>query len=211
MSNLEHGLGGRLPLLEPAKLQPKQLELYSKINSGIVPLAEAGGFKSKVHQGQLIGPFNATLYSPEMCGGFLALQKMEEEHTSLSKRARQVVILTVGSVWKSPYELYAHSAVAAKVGLLAQQIDSLAAGHAPEGLSTDELAAQRFTYQLVSKHTVDGDIYAAAHEVFRDQGLVEMLVLIGCYLSVCALLNAFTVPVPDSRLTIHEEHARCSR
>ena len=44
MSNLEHGLGGRLPLLEPAKLQPKQLELYRKINSGIVPLAEAGGF-----------------------------------------------------------------------------------------------------------------------------------------------------------------------
>jgi len=37
-------------LLEPAKLQPKQLELYRKINSGIVPLAEAGGFKSKDHQ-----------------------------------------------------------------------------------------------------------------------------------------------------------------
>jgi len=74
MSSLEHGLGGRLPLLEPAKLQPEQLELYSKINSGIVPLAEAGGFKSKDDQGQLIGPFNATLYSPEMCGSFLALQ-----------------------------------------------------------------------------------------------------------------------------------------
>jgi hypothetical protein len=35
-----------------------------------------------------------------------------------------------------------------------------------------------------------------------------MLVLIGCYLSVCALLNAFTVPVPDTRPTTHEEHAR---
>jgi 4-carboxymuconolactone decarboxylase len=137
-------------------LQPKQQELYDKLNSVIVPLAETAGFKSKNEQGQMIGPFNATLYSPEMCGSFLALQKMEEEQTSLSKRARQVVILTVGSVWKSPYELYAHSAVAAKAGLSAQQIDSLAAGHAPDGLSTDEFAAQRFTYQLVSKHTVDG-------------------------------------------------------
>ena len=208
MSDLVHGLGGRLPLLEPAKLQPKQLELYSKINSDIVPLADASGFKSKDDQRQLIGPFNATLYSPEMCGSFLALQKMEEEQTSLSKRARQVVILTVGSVWKSPYELYAHSAVAAKAGLSAQQIDSLAAGHAPEGLSTYELAAQRFTDQLVSKYTVDGDIYTAAHEVLGDRGLVEMLVLIGCDLSVCALLNAFTVPVPDSRPTTHKEHAR---
>ena len=41
MSNLEHGLGGRLPLLEPEKLQPKQRELYGKINSGVVPLAAA--------------------------------------------------------------------------------------------------------------------------------------------------------------------------
>ena len=63
MSSLEHGLGGRLALLEPAKLQPKQLELYSKINSDIVPLADASGFKSKDDQRQLIGPFNATLKS----------------------------------------------------------------------------------------------------------------------------------------------------
>jgi 4-carboxymuconolactone decarboxylase len=60
----------------------------------------------------------------------------------------------------------------------------------------------------VSEHAVDGDIYAAAQEVFSDQGLVEMLMLIGCYLSVCALLNAFSVPVPDVRPTRHEEDAR---
>ena len=105
MSNLEHGLGGRLPLLKPSKLQPKQRELYNKINSVIVPLAETAGFKSKNEEGQLIGPFNSTLYSPEICGSFLALQKLEKEQTSLSKRTRQVVILTVGWVWNAPYEL----------------------------------------------------------------------------------------------------------
>ena len=208
MSNLEHGLGGRLPLLEPSKLKPEQRELYNKINSVIVPLAEDAGFKSKDGEGQLVGPFNATLYSPQMCGSFLALQKMEEAHTSLPKRTRQVVILTVGSVWKAPYELYAHSAVATKVGLTAQQINSLVSGQSPDGLSEGELAAQRFTWQLVSEHAVDGDIYAAAQEVFSDQGLVEMLVLIGCYLSVCALLNAFSVPVPNVRPTRHEEVAQ---
>ena len=204
MSNLEYGLGGRLPLLEPSKLQPKQRDLYGKIDSGVVPLAESAGFSSKDRQGHLIGPFNATLYSPEICGSFLALQKLEEEQTSLSKRTRQVVILTVGAVWDAPYELYAHSAVAAKVGLTVQQIDSLVSGHSPEGLSGDELTAQRFTHQLVSEHAVDGDIYGAAQEVIGDQGLVEMLVLIGCYLSVCALLKAFAIPVPKSRPTSHE-------
>ena len=139
----------------------------------------------------------------EICGSFLALQKLEEEQTSLSKRTRQVVILTVGAVWDAPYELYAHSAVAAKVGLTVQQIDSLVSGHSPEGLSGDELTAQRFTHQLVSEHAVDGDIYGAAQEVIGDQGLVEMLVLIGCYLSVCALLKAFAIPAPKGRPTSH--------
>jgi 4-carboxymuconolactone decarboxylase len=198
MSNLEHGLGGRLPLLEPEKLQSKQRELYGKINSGVVPLAAAAGFEGRDEQGHLIGPFNATLYSPEICGSFLALQKIEEEQTTLSKRTRQVVILTVGSVWKAPYELYAHSAVAAKVGLTKEQIDSLVSGQIPYGLNEDELLAQGFTYHLVSEHTVNGVSYAATREVFGDRGLVEMLVLIGCYLSVCALLNAFAVPAPKA-------------
>ena len=51
-------------------------------------------------------------------------------------------------------------------------------------------------------------IYAAAQEVFRDQGLVEMLVLIGCYLSVCALLNAFAVPCSESNAETNKEDAR---
>jgi 4-carboxymuconolactone decarboxylase len=208
MSNLKYGLGGRLPLLEPGKLQAKRRELYDKIIASVVPWADVAGFKSKDEQEHLIGPFNATLYSPEMGGSFLALQKMEEEHTSLSKRTRQVVILTVGSVWKAPYEIYAHSAAAAKVGLSAGHIEALAAGHTADGLTEEELVAQRFTCQLISEHVVDDDTYAEAREVFGDRGLVEMLTLIGCYLSVCALLNAFAVPVPDARQTKHKENAR---
>jgi 4-carboxymuconolactone decarboxylase len=208
MSDREQDLGGVLPLLEPSKLNSKQRELYDNISSGTGPLAGAAGFKIKDDRGQLIGPFNATLYSPEICGSFLALQKLEEEQTSLTKRTRQVVILTVGSVWKAPYELYAHSAIAANAGFTAKQIASLAAGRSPEGLRVEELAGQRFTRQLVSEHAIDDDIYAAAQGVFGDEGLVEMLVLIGCYLSVCALLNAFAVPAPKERPTIHEGDAQ---
>src|SRR6202008_1934409 len=48
----------------------------------------------------------------EIATRFLKLQVAEERHTSLDERIRQVVILTVGAVWRAPYELYAHSAVA---------------------------------------------------------------------------------------------------
>jgi len=40
----------------------------------------------------------------------------EQKHTSLSRRVCEVVILSVGAVWKYDYEIYAHSAVGRKVG-----------------------------------------------------------------------------------------------
>ena len=83
------------------------------------------------------------------------------------------IFLTVGSTWKSLYELYAHSAAAAKAGLTSEQINALVTGRACEGLSDDEVAAQRFTHQLASKHAVDDETYDMAHEAFGDRGLMD--------------------------------------
>ena len=107
-----------------------------------------------------------------------------------------MVILSVGSVWQAPYELYAHAAVGAKAGSVAEQIEALAAGRPAETLDGRERAAQQFTLQLAARHAVDDHTYAAANAAWGDRGLFEMVVLIGCYLSVCAMLNAFAVPLP---------------
>jgi len=40
-------LGGRLPLLDPAKLSETQREVYDIANSTMVPWAEAAQFQSK--------------------------------------------------------------------------------------------------------------------------------------------------------------------
>ena len=198
MSVQTHGLGGRLPLVDPGTMNAAQRALYGKMMAGVVPWADAAGFQSRDERGHVIGPFNCTLLSPEIGGGFLSLQKVEQGHTSLTPRAREVVILSVGSVWRAPYELYAHAAVAAKAGLSPEQIAALAAGR-PAELDGRERAAQRFTLQLAAERAVDDQTYAAATAAWGDRGVFEMVVLIGCYLSVCAMLNAFAVPVPGGR------------
>ncbi len=196
MSLQAHGLGGRLPLVDPAAMTATQRALYDKMMASVVPWADAAGFQSRDERGRVIGPFNCTLLSPEIGGSFLSLQKTEQDHTSLTPRAREVVILSVGSVWQAPYELYAHAAVGAKAGLSAEQIEALAAGRPAETLDERERAAQQFTLQLAARHAVDDQTYAAANAAWGDRGLFEMVVLIGCYLSVCAMLNAFAVPLP---------------
>ena len=189
-------LGGRLPLLDPAKLSETQREVYDLANSTMVPWAEAAHFQSKTADGRLIGPFNPVLFAPEMATCFADLQAAEARYTPLSERVRQVVILAVGAVWKADYEFYAHSAVARQAGLSEAAIRSLASGGHPEDLSDEERAAQRFVRQLTAEHHVEESLYRAAEAAFGREGLVAMTFLAGCYQVVCSLLNAFEIPAP---------------
>jgi 4-carboxymuconolactone decarboxylase len=189
-------LGGRLPLLDPAKLSETQREVYDLANSTMVPWAEAAHFQSKTADGRLIGPFNPVLFAPEMATCFADLQAAEARYTPPSEWVRQVVILAVGAVWKADYELYAHSAVARQAGLSEAAIRSLASGGHPEDLSDEERVAQRFVRQLTAEHHVEENLYRAAEAAFGREGIVAMTFLAGCYQVVCSLLNAFESPAP---------------
>jgi 4-carboxymuconolactone decarboxylase len=189
-------LGGRLPLLDPAELTEAQKALYEHVDLTLVPWADAAGFQSRTADGRLIGPFNPILFSPEMTSRFLDVQASEEKHTSLSKRIRQVVILSVGAVWKAEYEIYAHSAVARKIGLSEVAIQALLRGEASEDLSGQERIAQQFARQLTAERRIEPPLYEAAEAAFGPKGLVDMTVLIGSYMVVCALLNVFAIPAP---------------
>ena len=195
--SLKQDLGGRIPLSDPAQLSEDQKSLYKAINENAVPWAEGSGFVAKLDDGRLVGPFNIVLESPELGAAFLQLQSAEEKRTSLSERVRQVVILTIGSAWKAPYELYAHSAVARTAGLADDTIDALVRGDLATGLSGEEALAQQLTQQLALERNVSQELFDQAKTVFGVRGIVDMLILAGCYDTVCSLLNTFAVPVPE--------------
>ena len=197
MSKENDHLGGRIPLSEPAKLTAGQQKLYKMISEHAVPWADASGFVAKLADERLVGPFNVVLASPDLGAAFVQFQGAEEKMTSLSERVRQVVILTVGSVWKAPYELYAHSAVARAAGLPEEAIHSLARGDIATVLTEEEMVAQQFTKQLALERTVSQEQFDQARNAFGVQGIVDMVFLTGCYETVCSLLNTFAVPVPE--------------
>ena len=194
--DLEH-LGGRTALIAPEALTAAQRKTYDIIVSDMMPWAEKSGFKARLPDGRLIGPFNPILLSPEMGGAFLELQAVEGKATSLSPRVRQVVILTVGAVWKCDYERYAHAAVARRDGLSPLAIAALEQGETHEDLSDDDDVARRFTLALTDRHEVGDALFEEARSTFQDRGIVDMIVLAGCYDLVSSLLNAFKVPIPE--------------
>jgi 4-carboxymuconolactone decarboxylase len=186
----------RLPLLTPGELAPAQKQAYDRMMQDQVPWAAKSGFTAATPDGKLLGPFNALLYAPEVGQKYLDYFASEREHTPLTKRVHEIVILAVGAVWNAGYELYAHTAVGKSAGLPEDVIEAIVAGRAPEGVSEQEAAAYEFTHQLASTHRVDPAAYARAKTAFGDTGLVGIVMLTGLYLMTCATLNAFEVSVP---------------
>jgi 4-carboxymuconolactone decarboxylase len=197
MSDQADVLGGRLPLADPAALDPAQREIFDRMATLIVPWADDARFQSTAEDGRLIGPFNPALLNPTIAGPFLDLQSAEQVHTSLSARVREVIILAVGAVWQADYELYAHLAVARKAGLPEDAARAVATGGLPDDLSDDEKIALRLTQQLSTSHRVDESLYRDAENRFGAKGLIDIAFLIGIYHSVCATLTMFAIPAPE--------------
>ena len=189
-------LGRRLPLLDPKKLTAEQGRLYDLMNSTLIPWADANGFGGKTGGGELIGPFNPYLYSTGITPGFLQWMQADAKHTSLNKRVHEVVILTVGAAWNSPYEMYTHSAVARTVGIPEAAIQALVAGGSSDPLAPQEQLAHRFAPQLTIERRVEASLYREAESTFGRTGLVDLVYLVGMYLLTCALLNAFEILAP---------------
>ena len=197
MNGSQQSLGGRLPLLRPEALKPEQKTLYDLLVKKAVPWAESSGFKARQPDGTLLGPFNCLLLSPKIATALFELNEIAEGNDStLSPRVRQVVVLTVGAVWHSRYELYAHTAVGEKAGLPEEAIQALCKGEPATALTQEEQVAQRFTRQITETRQVDDQTYGEAVTAFGTEGIVDLLILAGCYDTVSSLLNAFQVPVP---------------
>jgi 4-carboxymuconolactone decarboxylase len=190
-------LGGRLPLADPTDLVGAQRQLFDKMTSTVVPWARDTGFRSTTDDGRFIGPFNPALLNPAITSVSGDLVMGEWKHTSLSPRLREVVILAVGAVWQSEYELYAHSAAARKAGISDEAVRVLASGGIPQELDKDEKIAAALTRQLSTAHRVDETLYRQAENCFGTEGLNDIAILIGIYHAVCTTLNLFEIPAPN--------------
>ena len=181
----------------PAELSPAQQALAERYLREALPWAQRAGFIIQAPDGRLVGPFGPSLESPEISARFWDYQVAEGAHTTLSERERQIIILAVGAVWQADYELYAHSAAAASIGMAPAEVDALCRGQMPPGLSARERCAWRCAHALTAERQLDRALHDAAVAELGTRGLVDLVHLVGAYQTVCGLLNAFAVPVPE--------------
>src|SRR5258708_3434559 len=110
MTKPSHTLGGRLPLADPATLTGAQRDLFEALKATWEPLSNKAGIQMTTADGRLIGPHNTFLLHPEVAAKFSEFQAAEATYTTLSPRAREVVIVAVGAVLGAADDVYAHPA-----------------------------------------------------------------------------------------------------
>lgn len=116
---------------------------------------------------------------------------------TFTPRMREVIILRVGHLQESPYELAQHVIFARGAGLTDQQIDALQ-DKAPldsAGFSADERLVIDTVTELCTTRRLSDDSFAKAHELLGDEALTEMLMIVSCYYGLALVLNAVDLDI----------------
>lgn len=113
----------------------------------------------------------------------------------LDPELRELVILRVGHLCGSSYEVHQHRRVSRMLGMSGERIEA-AAGSLPSPLfSETENTILAFTDNQVAKVKADDGHFAAARAVLGDAGMQELVIVIGIYLLVCRYLETFEIEI----------------
>ncbi len=186
----------RLPVLKPDSLNPDQKALYDKI-AGDKRRQKTRRFKMTVGDGTLTGPFNALLFSPKVGDAVQQLGGALRFDSSLPGHLRELAILMVAARWRANYEWYAHAPIAAREELDDAIIEAVKTGEVPDQAPDDVLNIHRFVSELVETRRVSAETYQDTLEVIGEQGLVELISVVGYYSLLAGLLNTFEIGLPE--------------
>lgn len=176
----------------PDLLTLEQRSLYDEITAG--PRGAESAFALVDEAGALTGPFDAMLLEPGIGRSLQALGTALRFHGSLTDRAREMAILQVGHHHDSGFEVYAHEAVARRIGLDESDLSALEAGRVPPGADAYETAVVTAVARLLERGDLNDADYQRAVELLGEPGVFEIVALVGYYALLATQLRVFRVP-----------------
>jgi 4-carboxymuconolactone decarboxylase len=147
--------------------------------------------------GALIGPFNGMLHFPAFGRAAWAMNRTMYDRTTLPKSLLQVAVLVTGTRLGARYTIYGHEHLAKDAGVPAAKIATIVAGERPTDLTRDEAVAYDVAAALNRGAPLPEIIYQAGVDAFGEQGMAEIIYLVGCFHLIGIILNGYDVSVPD--------------
>jgi 4-carboxymuconolactone decarboxylase len=172
---------GRLKNLDPAAISGYQKELYDRIAA---------------QRGAVRGPFNAWLYSPELCDRVEALGAYVRFTSDIPMLLKEIAVLQIARAYTSQYMWRAHVKFALDNGVSREIVDAIRDRH-PVPLRDDaERLVHRYTDELLRDHRVSDAAWQGWVAMFDERRAVEFTAFIGNFCMVAMALNTFEVDLP---------------
>ena len=172
----------RLPAIPADKQTPEQRKA-----------AEA--FRANRKQ-DVFGPFVPLSRSPEVMLRVMAVGDYLRFKTLFPTRLNEFIILITARHFTQQYEWAFHHPIAVKEGLGRELIEAIADGRRPQGMSSDEELIYDFCTELLRNNSVSDPTYARVIKRWGEQGVIEMVGVVGYYTFQSFVLNTARTPPP---------------
>jgi 4-carboxymuconolactone decarboxylase len=147
-------------------------------------------------RGQLTGPWQVLVRSPELMGRVRGLSDYVRFNSALPPRLSEFVILITAREWSQAYEWNAHQPLAVKGGLNPEIAKAIADGRRPTGMAEDEEVLYDFATELLQNRSVSDATYARTMAKFGEKAVLDTIGLMGHYSLIAMVLNTARTPVP---------------
>jgi 4-carboxymuconolactone decarboxylase len=146
----------------------------------------------------VFGPFIPLLRSPELMDRMQRVGEYLRFDSSIPSKLNEFAMCIAARHTTNHFEWAVHYPNAVKGGVAKPALDAIGEGRNPHGLPADEQLVFDFSTELLRSHGVCDATYARAVEAFGEQGVIDLVGLLGYFLTVCLVMNVAHAPAPRS-------------
>jgi 4-carboxymuconolactone decarboxylase len=166
-------VAGQAPF--PKDIHPETGNRFPAVKAGLTPDA--------------FGPGAIRQYSPPVAESMTAINDYLRRKSGLDNRLVELAILVTAREMDCVYVWTAHEPAAQKAGLQQEIIDIVKFRRPVTKLAEKDALIVQLGRDAIGKHKVSSDTFARAQKQFGNQGLVNIVALMGDYAATTMMLN----------------------
>jgi len=149
------------------------------------------------------GPFIPLLRSPELMSRLQKVGEYLRFHSAVPPRIAEFATLCVARSWSQQFEWVMHVPLALNAGTTRETVDAIREGRRPSSMSPAEAMVHDFITELTNTKGVAQATYESVLGELGEQGLIELLGILGYFTTMCMVLNvARTPPEPANDIDL---------
>jgi len=148
-------------------------------------------------RGDVRGPFVALLRSPEFMRRVQKVGEYIRFICPLDKRINEFAAIIAARHWSQQFEWWAHYRQALAAGLKREIADAVGEGRRPAGMAEDEEIVYDLLTEVLNNKGASDATYARAVAKFGEQGVIDVLGVVGYYALLAMVMNVARTAVPE--------------